>query len=100
MKEWTRRICAVSNDAAHCLGDALKIGSTLAKSVIESLLTSSGLLITFSIMARGCCFGGLPPERLGVRIPRKTRKKDAIKIVLKKIFLFIKMSNEGGITNS
>lgn len=93
VKEWATRNGTGSKAAVRWLEDALKIGSIQAKSATEYLPASSGLLVTFSIMARGCCFGGLITERLGVRIPRKTRKKDAMKIVLKNIFLFIEASN-------
>ena len=76
---------------AHHLICTLKTGSLLAMLIFDGLLASSGLLVVFSIIALGRCLGALPPERYGIRIPKKMRKNDAMKIELKMIFLFIKV---------
>lgn len=66
-----------------------KTGSMHVRSESEGLLASNGLLVAFSIIALGLCFGVLPPERYGILIPKKMRKNDAVNIAPKMIFLFI-----------
>lgn len=85
-----RESVAQASGVMSCFGAAWENPFGLAASNLNCCTRSGDFFVTLSTTARGRCLGVLPPDRYGLRIPRKTRKNEAIKIVMRRILLFIK----------